>query len=534
MNTSPKALYNIKNLDSGLSILSNIPVSNAPQAEHELSHFLDSLHAAPPESPIFFQLLEQTRPLIADVADELIKRYANKALPLADAEELFFQKTLTLWQKMSAAYQSCAENDAPEAADYAQRLVIALHRCIFCSAQIAIVHQRAHRQYPKGLWTDLHTHYKNAETWNVATLTIPDGLSPNGQSHCAETYISALLGEMANCYGLSAADQRLVHRWSSEWAASLVQLHQVLPGETLSQYVIDLSQDVPLRLASGDLPGEHLRRLNTDQLEKQLKETRKELQNMVPPADLNLGSDCTIGQCRSLINTLRRPWSQARAIRKFPRHAELGSQVKLCPSFAGMHFYIAGKEFKQPENLRVYSRSEVDRLATFRHQLDPQQALQVHNEHLNYATETWTIVDQSVTGLRLARSRFGDKIAHNQLLAICMGAGQNAKYFLAKTTWQRQENDGGLVSGVAVFPGLPEAIAARALNANGQVEGVYQPVFLLPAISAIKLEETLVIPNGWYRGGKILELFTTKNWRVQLHELIDSGPNFEQVSFLRC
>ena len=84
-----------------------------------------------------------------------------------------------------------------------------------------------------------------------------------------------------------------------------------------------------------------------------------------------------------------------------------------------MHFFISGKEFEQPENVRAYSRREFESLFAFRHQADPLQVLQVRQEQLAYSLDTWEVVNQSANGFRLVRSISGKKVAHGQLLALC-------------------------------------------------------------------------------------------------------------------
>lgn len=60
----------------------------------------------------------------------------------------------------------------------------------------------------------------------------------------------------------------------------------------------------------------------------------------------------------------------------------------------------------------------------------------------------------------------------------------------------------------------------------------YHPAFLLPA-TPTSPEPTLVL-SGWYRPGRILELFVDKTWRIQLSHVVDDGPDFEQVGFTLC
>lgn len=533
MNNLPPITFAIPDLQTGCEIIARIPLTNPQQAELDLHRFLDSLQAAPPDGETYFRLLEHCRLPISMVAEDLAKRYLNKPLPLADIEEQFFQQSVGLWLKTARAYAHCAERDSPDEEDFAQALRVAtiLHRCIHHTGMAIVEYQRARREYPWGLWLDLHGYYGSAEEWGIATLAVPDPLEPLGRStHCTAAYICFLLCDMAGCYSLSVRDQTLLRRWATYWSP-LVSLHPTEPGEHLPQFVIDLMQDVALRPVSECLQTDHLRRLDTSRLALQISQIRQQLKQRIPPAQLALGTDCTAGQCSRLLENLSRPWSQGRAPRKFQRRATSGI-TRLCTGFEEMHFFISGKEFEQPENVRTYSRREFESLFAFRHQEDPQQLLQVRQEQLNYSVDTWEVVNQSANGFRLVRSVSGKKMAHGQLLALC--PHDSDRFFLAQTTWLMQEKGGGLIAGIRALPGLPIAIGARPLDQNAEQSSKYQRAFLLPAAPAVHAEQSLVLPQGWFRSGRSIEIYTDGPWQVRLTHVLDDGADFDRVSFDIC
>lgn len=526
--------FAIRDLQTGCDIISRLSLADPEQAEIDLSRFLDSLLAAPPDGETYFRLLEQARLPIAFVAEELAKRYLNKALPLAEIEEQLFRRIVALWLKTAKAYAHCAEKDSPDGdATHAKRVAMILHRCIHHTGMAIVEHQRARRELPWGLWLDLHGYYSSAEEWGIATLSIPDALESLGRStHCAAAYISVLLCDMAGSYSLSVREQALVRRWAIYWSP-LVSLSTVEPGEALPQFVVDLMQDVALRPVAECLQTEHLRRLDTSRLAMQVSQVRQQLRQKIPPAQLALGGEYTAGQCNRLLELLSRPWSQARAPRKFRRHATSGI-TRLCTGFDPMHYFISGREFEQPENVRAYSRREFETLFAFRHQEDPLQQLQFRQEQLAYGVDTWEVVNQSANGFRLVRSTSGKKMEHGQLLALCPHDGD--RFLLAKSTWLMQEKGGGLIAGIETLPGVPVATAARLLETSGEGSGSgkYHRAFLLPTIPAVSAEPSLVLPLGWFRCGRVIELFTDGAWQIKLLQVLDDGPDFERVSFVTC
>jgi hypothetical protein len=128
------------------------------------------------------------------------------------------------------------------------------------------------------------------------------------------------------------------------------------------------------------------------------------------------------------------------------------------------------------------------------------------------------------------RSVVGKKMEHGQLLAVCPHDGE--RYLLAHTTWLMQEQGGGLIAGVAALPGMPQAVAARLIRPEVSHTDQYSRAFVLPATPGVGNEQSLVIPQGWYRTGHIVELYADGAWRIKLLHVLDDGPDFERVSFV--
>ena len=492
---------------SGAELISRIALDDAPQAHIELCRVLDRLLAAPPDGETYFWLLERLRVPVAVVAAALAKAYLNQPLPLAELEEGIFQRTVALWLKTAQAYAHCAENDSPgiDDAGLAQRIALILQRCLHHTGLAIVEHQRARRELPAGWWRELHGYYASAEDWGVATQPIPDPETGSASTDCTATYLAFILGEMAGCDSLSVDEQTLVRRWAVAWSP-LVSLHRV--EDSAPPGVVDLLQDAALRPAAGG----QLRRLDTSRLARQLSLTREQLRQKIAPAELGLGDDCTPQQCLRLLDRLSGPWSQARAPRQFRRH-DSSASTRVCTGFSDIHYFITGREFEQPEYVPG----------------TPRKLLQLDSKPLAHHLDRWHVANTSANGFRLLRSAAGREMAHGQLLALRPHDGE--RFVLAQAAWLRQEKSGGLIAGIRVLPGIPQAIAARRLDGG---EGIFLRAFLLPAVPALDAEQSLVIPPGWFGPGRVIELHTDGRRRVQLRQLLDDGPDFERVSFAVC
>src|SRR5690606_20674562 len=122
----------------------------------------------------------------------------------------------------------------------------------------------------------------------------------------------------------------------------------------------------------------------------------------------------------------------------------------------------------------------------------------------------------------------GRRLLHGQLFAV---RPTDAKSFiLGQVRWLMAGGNGDLHAGVKVLPGLPAPAAARQTGLNVQVDQ-FVPILTLGAVQALGSAPTLVLPVGWYKPGRIIDLHTTAATRVRLTELVERGMDFERVAY---
>jgi len=195
-----------------------------------------------------------------------------------------------------------------------------------------------------------------------------------------------------------------------------------------------------------------------------------------------------------------------------------------------MHFLVSNKEFVQPDAAKTYSRDQFDTLFTFRHMADPAQKLSIQHT-TDYPCDEWDVINHSANGFRLTRSEVGQKMTHGQLLAVCPHDGSS--FLLATASWLMQEHNGGLIAGVAVMPGLPQAVGVRYAAATPAESEPFVRAFLLPPVPPVGEESTLVLPFGTYHASRIMEVAGDSIWQVRLKHIVSRGSDFERVSFER-
>lgn len=527
----PLDIMHIENLESGLSYLGSIPLANPAVAEGQFLRFLDSLLIDPPDAEDLFLLLEQSRVSLCFVEEEMARRYHNKPLILGDVEESAFQQVVSAWRRMAKAYETCARLQGPEPGNpgYRTRVATILHRCIYYCGMIALEHFRARRELPQGLWLDLHGYYATAEEWGVATEPVQDALEhEQTTTHCAAAYVTALLIELASPFSHSVRDLNLIRRWASQWAP-LVAVQRLGEDPEVPPYVIQLMEDRGLHPAANSEDfGAEVRRLDSTRLKQQMKAILNQLAQKVPPSQLGLGEETT-SHVSTLLHSLARTWNQQSSPRRFRRFPIQGTG-RVALGFDAMHYYIGGEvEFEQQHTAATYSRNDFDALFTFRDRENPGQRLSIQAAP-DYPIDEWGISNHSANGFRLTRSAAGQKIRHDQLLAICPEDGD--RFLLGHATWLMQTADDGIVAGVALLPGVPVVVGVRIAGVNGSGNHQFVRGFLLPPTPAFDEPSSIILPPGMYSGSRVIDVQQGEHiWQLRLKAVMHRGMDFDRISF---
>ncbi|MGB0126608.1 MAG: hypothetical protein WBP72_03140 [Rhodocyclaceae bacterium] len=514
-----------------LSVLARLPLTKINQVHETLGVLLGGILSSPPPPSDCLEVLETARVSLAFVQEEMANRYAQSALPPESVEDETLRRVVTLWQAMARAYSQVAQLGGGSE-EVQRRLALICQRCIHYSGNAIQEYFRARRDVPKGLWSELHGYYATAEEWGIAQMEVAEPMAPSRpKQSCAQSYIAVLLVDLGHPYGRSGRDFSLLLRWSERFAA----FADLLPADRTSDeraYGVDLLLDNGPRplgmLAEAPASHDSLRRLVASRLADEIRELLNQIKRRVPPAQLGLGSDCLEPACSRLLLSLYRPWCLAASPRRFQRRKASGA-AQLSYGFEAIHYYIAQAEFVQPEHARTYAPRELESLMTFRHQVDTAQQLHIRAAQFGYTVENWAIADESVGGFRLLRFGAGVRIEHGQLLGLHPPDG--GRFLLCHVSWLMYLASGALMIGVYVLPGAPQAVAARQTGVSVGPTEKYSRAFLLPALPALKQPTTLVLPKGWFKADRIVEVFTDRRIEVRLVAAPTLGTDFDRVSF---
>ena len=231
--------------------------------------------------------------------------------------------------------------------------------------------------------------------------------------------------------------------------------------------------------------------------------------------------------CENLLKHVYQQWCKGGAARLHPRHAGSGT-CRLVTGLDAIHYYLSGKIFSQPGQGNALSKAQADEIATFgriatRHEDDFSQ---MHG----FMIEEWRVLDESATGFRLTRplAQAGGRVGGGQMVAV-MPAGSRG-FLLAVARWSRLTGGSELQAGIQIMPGNPACVALRGTGMTA-VNEKYRPGFRLPAVPALKFPESVIVPAGWFRTGRVIELYEHSSRQIRLTQQLDRGSDFERCAF---
>jgi hypothetical protein len=513
--------------------LEHVPLANVALAQQDLLAELEVFNRFPISSANRLAVMEALREAVSFVQVEQAKRFMNRPLPMAQAESEAFEDTAELWEQMRLGYLRCLE--AALGGDAVMRTQAALltQRLGAYSGLKMFHYYRVYREVQARDWRSLHEVYLHAERLGVAEEPVKDFLNRDIQDSSPRVaYARAVLMGLCNPHELGQRQLTFVAYLLERWASKLELSDSPVPeGEGLPPLVADLaSERCPERVEPGAQKAGEPRYLDTRKLAKSLRNRVGLLRKGESPAKLALGEDCVQPSCEQTLVFLYRQWCQARPARGALRRRSAGT-AQISNELDTIHHVVSGggglprplqeKEFTQKQ------RQELETLGRIR-TTDDQEASAARTSSL----EEWRIEDDSPQGMHLLRAAAtpGKRYAHGQLVAVRPSDASN--FILGQVRWLMGAANGDLHAGVKLMPGIPTATAVRAVGLNVNERAV--PAISLDAVPALQAQATLVVPLGWFKPKRVVEVLGERPASVRLTEVVERGVDFERVAYERA
>lgn len=524
-----------------------LPLTNFAQAQAELTDQIGRLNQTAIAPVERFRMLELLRVPAVFVQTELAKKFNNKPLPLAEVERKSFHAVIELWRILGEGYRVCVqacvefepvkeetktvkdpkeEKDARDLLKYAAAMCL---RAISCTATGMLDHLRANHHFPETYWSSLHGLYLLAENLGVADKPAnhPETREEDKSDRsCKGAYVAPILLVLANPHEMFQRHIAMVARWVDRWAEKTTILKAAPESTDKPPLLVDLASAAgAYRNAE---PGADPRWIDIDGLSHTMKKRVHFLRKgEKTPVDLGLGEECVQPSCGALLVLLYQHWCDSREERVHPRRS-VAAHAQACSGFEAMHYYLSGSIFRQPDSKGEIARHHRDEIATFG-QVGRREE-EVHSLIHGYIVEEWGIQNETVAGLRLVRPAGspGARLSPMQLIAV--RPDDRKTFMLAVVRWVVMLGE-DLTIGVKLLPGAPEPIGARATGINARNEK-FQQAFAMPPVPALQAPATVVLPPGWFKRDKVLEIHSSQIAKIKLVESLERGFDCERVTFV--
>jgi hypothetical protein len=510
--------------------LENVPLANVAAAQGELLGQLAEFNRFPVAASQRLATLEALREAVHFVQIEQAKRFSNRAQPMSETEAAAFDATIGLWDQMRMGYQRCLDGALNRDSGMRAQSALICQRLLAYIGLSMYHHYRAYRQVPTGTWQALHGIYAAAENLDVPDDAVKDFMNRDIHDTSPRiAYARAVLMGICNPNELGQRQITFIAYLLERWASKLeISAKPVDEGEGVAPLIADLDSDkCPERGEPADVRGP--RYLDTRKLSKSLRNRVALLRKGESPAKLALGEDCVQPACEQLLVFLYRQWCVGKSQRAIERKTT-DAPAEVCTEIPGIHYYISGRVFKGGASQSELTAKQREEIATFGHVVT--READDYSAQQGFAVEQWHLLDESAQGMRLLRRAAdpGKRLAHGQLLGVRPTTGK--QFMLGVVRWLMGGEKGDLHAGVKLLPGLPNAIAVRPTGLNIR-EDSWIPALYLSAVPALEEPSSIIVPAGWYKPKRIIEVNMDTAVKVMLTKVMERGTDFERVAYER-
>ncbi|MDO8463648.1 MAG: hypothetical protein Q7S46_00115, partial [Gallionella sp.] len=529
--TDDRANPHFKDAESCAQWLGQLQLTNLQLAHSLLLTQISELNRYPMRGLERLSTLELLRETVGYVQDDYAKKLSAKPLPLNESELMVFVSIVQLWQALVLGYQRCLQAFIAGDKQLEKHGALLCQRCLLYSGLEIFEHLRTGYEFDAKLWHQLHELYAFAEQRGLQTAEVADLLNIKYQhSNCSSIYIKTLLACYARPAELGRSQLHLLDKWLTQWSSALTVARSYTTSKgDAPPLAIDLGGSQGLRPAKQITHNDNIRYLAMVPLSKLLRVKTILLQQGQTPQQIGLCEHCNSHDCIELLTFLHQGWCENISAR-FAERLPVERHAQLCYKPEGIYAHLSGKLFKQPKRDTTLGSTARKQIETFGRVL--------HDESVNNQTERgaplekWQFDNESILGACLTRNEiFGERLNRNQLIGLRHSDAEAS--MLCITAWVNVTRTGKLQIGLRYLPGTPEAVDIRTTSVNAAVSNKYVPAFLLPAIAALKIPASLIIPRGWFHQGRVVEIKhqNAEKLNAKMNLSIEHGLDYERVGF---
>jgi hypothetical protein len=109
--------------------------------------------------------------------------------------------------------------------------------------------------------------------------------------------------------------------------------------------------------------------------------------------------------------------------------------------------------------------------------------------------------------------------------------GSKGNLLLASVRAVVQESDGSIYGTLSIYPGVPAAIAVRSADLRNRPGTQYFQAVRLPAVPALSVPETLIIPAALTQSGRGIDVMSqNESKEVTLEGFVERGMDYDRIT----
>jgi hypothetical protein len=529
--TDDRANPHFKNAESCAQWLGQLQLTNLQLAHSLLLTQIQELNRYPMRGSERLDILELLRETVGYVQNDYAKKLISKSLPLSESELMVFVAIVHLWQALVLGYQRCLQAFIAGDKQLEEHGALLCQRCLLYSGLEIFEHLRTGYEFDARLWHQLHQLYAFAEEQDLQMAEVADPLNiKHPYSNCRSIYIKILLACHARPAELSRSQLQLLDRWLAQWSGTLTVERSYTTSKGDAQpLAIDMTSERGLQPAKQVTHSDSTRYLAMVPLSKLLRVMTILLQQGQTPQQTGLCEHCNSTDCIELLTFLHQSWCEDINARFGKRHP-VAHHALLCYKPEGIYAHLSGRLFKQPKQDGTLGSKARKQIETFGRVLQDKPGKET--EETRFPLETCKFDNESILGAHLTREgMFGERVSRNQLVGLRPGDAES--FILGITAWANVTIAGQLQIGIRYLPGIAEAVDIRATGVNKTISDKYVPAFLLPAVAALKIPASLVIPRDWFQPGRVVEIMhqNAEKQNVKMNISVERGLDYERIGF---
>ena len=458
------------------------------------------------------EALETYRPAVRNLDEGLAHKYCNIPLPLPEQARKCAAAAEALWLELSYGYKVAALEHQRKHFNPAamQDMALILQRAAEASAQLLMVFYQTYFSPPANVWGDLHQLYFYAAQHGLQDLEVDSGEDDQGKSSVGFAYKQALLMALADPQHLEAQDIRLVASYIAEHAQHTQIQGLAAPANPAGVFLVRLEADkgpVPYVKREDDLNAETDVLFITMDLVRLTHRHLQALQAGTLREEARLLRHLDNPRYQHMLFYLIRHWG-APARRVFSRTRE-NDVIEIGIGLGAAHYFLNGAQYYRQPHERDATTDSVP-------------------SDIERKPSRWQILNISAGGLGLRKfPHTEDHVQVGDL--ICVKNNLAERWSVGAVRWANHDRKQQLNIGTQLIAPVAYAIGIRQLD-----QDIFERAILLPELSTLRQETSMIAAPGTYSAARVLELDEDgRLQRIMITRLVESTARFERFQFAR-